>query len=167
MRVSGGPRRLTRVRPGDPRGDPRTPARRKGGTAAALRAAASSRKRCCGSKQTTRSPRSRPYNGFFIQYGYTGKPVGSGIAFGGGWRHDLFDRNARVVLEGGQSLRGYRMVRADFSLPRLLEALLEIGVEATYRSHPQEDFYGLGFDSIGTTASTSDIRAPEVQGRAS
>src|SRR5687768_5680819 len=26
-----------------------------------------------------------PRNGFFIQYGYTGKPVGSGTAFGGGW----------------------------------------------------------------------------------
>ena len=23
-----------------------------------------------------------PHNGFFVQYGYTGKPVGSGIAFG-------------------------------------------------------------------------------------
>ena len=106
-----------------------------------------------------------PYNGFFIQYSYTGKPAGSGLAFGGGFRHDLFDRNARVVLEVGQSLRNYQMVRADFSLPWLLDGLLETGVEANYRSHPQEDFYGLGFDSPRDDRVNYKYSAPEFQGR--
>ena len=38
-----------------------------------------------------------PRNGFYIQYGYTGKPVGSGIAVGGGWRHDVLHRNGRIA----------------------------------------------------------------------
>jgi outer membrane protein assembly factor BamA len=107
-----------------------------------------------------------PENGFYIQYGYTGKPVGSGIAFGGGWRHDVFDRNARIVFEVGESLRDYRMVRADFSLPRLLDERLELGVEGAYRYQPQEDFYGLGFQSQRADRVAFLYRAPEVQARA-
>jgi outer membrane protein assembly factor BamA len=107
-----------------------------------------------------------PYNGFYVQYGYTGKPVGSGIAFGGGWRHDLFDRNARLVLEAGQSFRGYRMARADFSLPWLFDETFEVGIEGAYRDHPQEDFYGLGFaTNLGNRVSFG-FEAPEVQARA-
>jgi outer membrane protein assembly factor BamA len=106
-----------------------------------------------------------PYNGFYVQYGYTGKPVGSGIAFGGGWRHDLFDRNARLVLEAGQSFRGYRMARADFSLPWLFDEALEVGIEGAYRDHPQEDFYGHGFaTNLGNRVSFG-FEAPEVQAR--
>jgi outer membrane protein assembly factor BamA len=107
-----------------------------------------------------------PRNGFFVEYGYTSKPVGSGIAFGGGWRHDLLDRNARVVFEGGHSFRGYRMARVDVSVPRLLEERLEFGVEAAYRHHPQEDFYGLGFATTRADRVSFRYRAPEVQGRA-
>ncbi len=107
-----------------------------------------------------------PQNGFYIEYGYTGKPVGSGIAIGGGWRHDLFDRNARVVLEAGESLRRYRMARVDISLPRMLDERLELGIEAAYRYHPQEDFYGLGFESQRADRVNFRYRAPEVQGRA-
>jgi hypothetical protein len=107
-----------------------------------------------------------PYNGFYIQYGYTGKPIGSGIAFGGGWRHDLFDRNARIVFEAGHSLRGYRMGRADFSLPYLLDERFEVGVEASYQRNPQEDFYGLGFSSRRGDRVNFSYETPEFQGRA-
>ena len=106
-----------------------------------------------------------PRNGFFVEYGYTGKPVGSGIAFGGGWRHDVFNRTGRIVLEAGHSLRSYRMVRADFSLPRLLDERLEGGVEASYYHNPQEDFYGLGPDSVKADRTSFLYKAPEVQGR--
>ncbi|CAN5831188.1 hypothetical protein BH24ACI5_BH24ACI5_17690 [soil metagenome] len=106
-----------------------------------------------------------PYNGFFIEYGYTGEPVGSGIAFGGGWRHDVLDRRARVVLEAGQSFRGYRMARLDVSQPWLLDERLEVGVEAGYRLNPQEDFYGPGFNSARADRVNFRFRAPEVQAR--
>jgi len=106
-----------------------------------------------------------PHNGFFIQYGYTGKPLGSGVAFGGGWRHDLLDGDARLILEAGQSFRGYRMARADLSLPRLLRERLEVGFETSYSLNSQEDFYGLGFDSQRADRVNFRFRAPEVQGR--
>ena len=106
-----------------------------------------------------------PHNGFFLQYGYTGKPIGSGTAVGGGWRHDLFDGNARLVLEGGYSFRGYRMSRADFSMPRLLNEKLEIGLETSYKRHSEEDFYGLGLDSKLEDRANFKYKSPEVQGR--
>src|SRR3990170_4822936 len=76
-----------------------------------------------------------PRNGFFVEYGYSYKPVGSGIGLGGGFRHDLFNRQARIEIEAGQSLRKYQMARVDFSLPRLADERLELGVEALYRRH--------------------------------
>jgi outer membrane protein assembly factor BamA len=88
-----------------------------------------------------------PHNGFFAEYGYSHKPVGSGVGFGGGFRHDLFDRTARVELEAGWTFRNYQLLRADFSLPYLARDRVEVGVEATYHHHPQEDFYGLGLFS--------------------
>jgi outer membrane protein assembly factor BamA len=107
-----------------------------------------------------------PHNGFFIQYGYTGKPVGSGIGFGAGWRHDIFNRNARVVFEAGQTLRKYRMVRADFSLPYLADEKFEVGAEASYRVHTQEDFYGTGFFTQKAFRTSFRYEAPGVEGRA-
>ena len=44
----------------------------------------------------SRSAVSRRANGFFVRYGYHEKLVGSGIGLGGGYRHDLFDRRARI-----------------------------------------------------------------------
>lgn len=85
-----------------------------------------------------------PHNGFFAEYGYSYKPIGSGVGFGGGYRHDVFDRRARVELEAGWSFKNYRLLRADFSLPHLAGDRVEVGVEATDHHHPQEDFYGPG-----------------------
>ena len=107
-----------------------------------------------------------PHNGFFAEYGYRHKPVGSGIALGGGFRHDLFDRQARVELEAGGSLRKYYMVRGDFFLPRLLNERLELGVEAVGRHHPQEDFYGHGLDTLRDDRVSYLFEGTEVQGRA-
>lgn len=86
----------------------------------------------------------RPRNGFFVEYGYTYRPLGAGAALSGGFRRDLFDRRARVELEGGVSIRNYQLLRADLSMPYLLDERLEIGLEGSYRHDPQEDFYGLG-----------------------
>lgn len=107
-----------------------------------------------------------PHNGFFAEYGYRHKPVGSGIALGGGFRHDLFDRQARVELEAGSSLRKYYMVRGDFFLPRLLNERLELGVEAVHRHHPQEDFYGHGVDTLRDDRVSYLFEGTEIQGRA-
>jgi hypothetical protein len=107
-----------------------------------------------------------PYNGFFAEYGYTYKPIGSGTGFGGGFRHDLLDRRARLVLEAGASFRKYRMARADFSLPRLARGRVELGVEGVYRRHTQDDFYGLGHQSETTDRVSFGMTGREFQGRA-
>ena len=107
-----------------------------------------------------------PRNGFFVEYGYTYKPIGSGIGFGGGWRHDLFDRRARIELEAGGTVRRYQMFRADISLPRLAGDRLEVGVEGTYRKHTQDDFYGIGPDSFTDDRVSYLFKGQEVQGRA-
>ena len=107
-----------------------------------------------------------PHNGFFVEYGYSHKPVGSGVGFGGGFRHDLFNRRARVELEAGASFRKYQMMRADFSLPRLAGERLELGVETVYRRHPQEDFYGPGPDSHEDDRVSFLVKGTELQGRA-
>lgn len=107
-----------------------------------------------------------PRNGFFGSYGYTYKPVGSGIGFGGGFRHDLFGRQARVELEAGASLRKYTLLRADFSLPRLFDERLELGIEGTLWRHPQEDFYGPGNASLEEDRVNFLVKGRDVQGRA-
>jgi hypothetical protein len=107
-----------------------------------------------------------PHNGFFAEYGYTHRPVGAGIGFGGGWRHDLFDRQARVVLEAGATFRRYHMFRADFSLPRLADERVELGIEGVYRHQPQDDFYGLGPDTREEMRVSYLFEGREVQGRA-
>src|SRR5688572_24161089 len=107
-----------------------------------------------------------PHNGFFVSYGYSHKPVGSGIGLSAGWRHDLFDRNARLVLEAGSSLRAYQMLRADFSLPRLAGQKLELGAEAVYRRQPQDDFYGLGLETTRDMRVSYRFQGRSVEGRA-
>jgi outer membrane protein assembly factor BamA len=107
-----------------------------------------------------------PYNGLFVEYGYSHKPVGSGIGFGGGFRHDLFGRRARVEVEAGISFKNYQLLRADFSTPYLFDDRLELGVEATYHHHPQEDFYGLGGGSLVDDRVNYLFDAREFQARA-
>lgn len=106
-----------------------------------------------------------PHDGFFVRYAYPEHPTGAGIALGGGFRHDLFRERARVVLEGGISVRNYQLLRADVFLPRLARGTIEVGGHAAYHSHPQADFYGLGPDSLEENRSTFAFSATDVQGR--
>lgn len=89
-----------------------------------------------------------PHDGFYLQYGFRWKPVGGGVGIGGGWRHDLFNRNARLLFGAGISTRNYQMLQADFSLPYLAQHRVELGVQAVYRHNPQEDFWGIGAESL-------------------
>lgn len=107
-----------------------------------------------------------PRNGFFVEYGYTGKPIGSGIGAGVGYRHDLFDRRARVVFEVGATKRGYHAERVDFSLPELADGHLELGVEVSNRHDPQEDFFGLGPASVEADRVSFHFDRRELQARA-
>lgn len=107
-----------------------------------------------------------PHNGFFVRYGFTNRPVGAGIGFGGGWRHDLLGDHARVELEGGVSFRNYRVLRADFSLPYLVNERVELGVRALHNHNPQEDFFGPGAASVVDDRVSFLADYMDVQGRA-
>ena len=107
-----------------------------------------------------------PHNGFYVDYGYTRKPIGAGIGLSTGFRHDVFDRHARVDVEAGMSIKKYQLLRADFSLPYLFEERLELGVEGSYRHNPQEDFYGPGPSSLKDNRVSFLYDGREVQARA-
>jgi outer membrane protein assembly factor BamA len=107
-----------------------------------------------------------PHDGFYLQYGFRWKPVGGGVGVGGGWRHDLFNRNARVILGGGISTRNYQMLMADFSLPYLASNRLELGTHIVYRHNPQEDFWGLGSDSLEDNRVSFKVDYTNFEGRA-
>jgi outer membrane protein assembly factor BamA len=106
-----------------------------------------------------------PHDGFYLQYGFQWKPVGGGVGVGGGWRHDLFHRNTRLVLGAGISMRNYQMLMADFSLPYLLDNKLEVGSYVVYRHNPQEDFWGLGNDSLEDNRVSFLVDYTDFQGR--
>lgn len=107
-----------------------------------------------------------PHDGFYLQYGFRWKPVGAGVGLGAGWRHDLFNRNARVILGGGISTRNYQMLQADFSFPYLAQNRVELGVHAAYRHNPQEDFWGLGVDSSTDDRVSYLVDYTDFEGRA-
>jgi hypothetical protein len=107
-----------------------------------------------------------PHNGFFLKYGYTEKPTGSGIGAAAGYRRDIFGRRARVAFEAGGTLRRYRMVRGDVSLPSLAGGRLELGAYAADHHQPQEDFYGLGARSLEADRVSFLLDRREVEGRA-
>lgn len=107
-----------------------------------------------------------PHDGFYLQYGFRWKPVGGGVGVGGGWRHDLFDRNARLILGAGISTRNYQMLMADFSLPYLAGERLEVGTHVVYRHNPQEDFWGLGPNSLADDRVSFKVDYTNFEGRA-
>ena len=117
-------------------------------------------------EQTDLSARLSPRNGFFVRYGYRDKPIGAGIGFGGGYRHDLFERRARVVGEAGWTFRRYTLLRGDFSLPYLARERAELGIELRRRYHPHEDFYGTGPDSVEADRSNFRLDTTTAIGRA-
>ena len=108
-----------------------------------------------------------PYNGFFGEYGYTYKPIGSGLGFGGGFRHDVLNRRARVLFEAGTTFRKYAMVRAAFEVPGLARGRLSVGAEGVYRHHTQDDYYGLGDASLRDDRVSFGYDDREFQGHAS
>ena len=108
-----------------------------------------------------------PYNGFFAEYGYTHKPIGSGLGFGGGFRHDVLNRRARVLFETGATFRKYAMARAAFEVPTLARGRLAVGAEAVYRHHTQDDYYGLGDESLRDDRVSFGYDDREIQGHAS
>jgi hypothetical protein len=107
-----------------------------------------------------------PHDGFYVGYGYNHKVVGSGFGVGLGYRHDLFDRLARIDVGGGISFRNYQMLTADFSLPYLAGERFEVGGNVVYQHHPQEDYFGLGMDTLSDNRVSFTADYTDYQARA-
>jgi outer membrane protein assembly factor BamA len=107
-----------------------------------------------------------PHNGFYARYGFQWRPTGSGVGMGIGFRHDLLDRRARVDLGAGITAKNYQMLQADFSLPYLAGERLELGAYAVYRHNPQEDFWGIGSDSLAENRVNFGVDYADFQARA-
>jgi hypothetical protein len=106
-----------------------------------------------------------PYNGFYLQYGFRWKPVGGGLGIGGGWRHDLFGRQARLQLGAGISTRNYQMLMADVSLPYLARNKVEVGTFVVWRHNPQEDYWGVGADTLNEDRVSFTVDYTNFEGR--
>lgn len=99
-------------------------------------------------------------DGLFPMIG--GITSGGGLGFGGGYRQHLFDYGAVFEVSAIASLKGYQEAAVKFAHQRLLQDRLEIGGDVTYRSFPQEDFYGLGLDSVETNRVSYAIKGTDA-----
>ena len=71
-----------------------------------------------------------------------------------------------MLLGAGISTRNYQMLQADFSLPYLAQNRVELGVQAVYRHNPQEDFWGIGADSLKDDRVSYLVDYTDYEGRA-
>ena len=63
-------------------------------------------------------------------------------------------------------MRNYQMLMADVSTPYLLDNRLEFGVQARYRHNPQEDYWGIGPDSLADDRVSFLAEYTDYEGRA-
>ena len=75
--------------------------------------------------------------------------TGSGFAYGVGFRNRrLFDRRATVDVWAASSVKRYWAIEARATLPELANGKLFAEAYARRREYPQEDFFGIGPDSL-------------------
>lgn len=85
-------------------------------------------------------------DGFFPFIG--GISTGGGLAFGGGYRRHVAGYRGVVEASGAASLKGYRQAVLTVAFPDFFRGRLEVGGDVKFRWFPQEDFYGIGFDTL-------------------
>lgn len=75
--------------------------------------------------------------------------TGSGFAYGGGFRNRrLFNRQGTIDLWAAASIKNYWAVEARTTFPELAGGRLFAEAYARRREYPQEDFFGIGPDSL-------------------
>ena len=88
-------------------------------------------------------------------------PAGAGTAAG-----VAFNRapTSRLTIDGhaASSTRGYRRASAGFTMQPIGGAPLDLRVGGQYYEHPQEDFFGLGPESVKTARSNYLLEATEA-----
>src|ERR671925_27132 len=77
-----------------------------------------------------------------------GLTTGGGFAGGAGYRKHLFDDRLFVNASAAISTKAYKQVVAHASYPSLWGGRVEVGANFRWNDFPQEDFFGIGNDSI-------------------
>ena len=77
-----------------------------------------------------------------------GMTRGGGFALGPGYRFHVTDDGIFVDLSAGMSFKGYQAADAHVRWLQALDNRVELWTDFRYEHFPQEDFYGMGFDSL-------------------
>ena len=103
-----------------------------------------------------------PPRGLFVRFG--GLPQGAGLAAGPAYRHS----NHTLSLTGSSaiSFRGYWELNGTLAFPHLAgdHAFVNLGVRR--RSLPQEDFFGLGSDTLSSAQTSFALRETSLAAEA-
>jgi outer membrane protein assembly factor BamA len=94
-----------------------------------------------------------------------GLTTGGGFAGGLGYRKHLFGDQLFFNTSGAISTKAYKELIADVSLPGLFNGWLEIGGNVNWRDFPQEDFFGIGSDSLQSNRTNYALETTGVSGR--
>ncbi len=103
-------------------------------------------------------------DGFYPKIGSL--TTGSGFAFGAGYRNrQLFNREGAIGAWAAGSLKNYWAVEGRFDIPDLAGGRLSFGTYARRNNYPQEDFFGIGPDSLRSDHSSFRFRDTMVGSR--
>ena len=93
--------------------------------------------------------------------------TGSGFAYGAGYRsRRLFGSDAALDVWGGASLKGYRAGEARVRFPNLGGGRFLAEGYGRRSEYPQEDYFGLGPDSLRSAQADFQLRAHTIGARA-
>lgn len=104
-------------------------------------------------------------DGFYPKLGSL--TTGSGFAYGVGHRRrGLFDGAAMIDVWAASSLKRYWATEARLTLPNLAHKRLRTEFWASHRDYPQEDFFGVGPDSLRANEVSYAVRSNFLGARA-
>ena len=93
--------------------------------------------------------------------------TGSGFAYGAGYRsRRLFGSDAALDVWGGASLKGYWAGEARVRFPNLGGGRFLVEGYGRRSDYPQEDYFGLGPDSLRSAQADFQLRAHTIGARA-
>jgi outer membrane protein assembly factor BamA len=103
------------------------------------------------------------YDGWYPRIGSVSR--GGGFSGGAGYRMHVWGRRARLDGSAAISYKNYRAADFEVALPYLADDRIEITGRFRYRFLPQEDYHGIGPDSLRGNRVSYLREDQEVQGR--
>jgi outer membrane protein assembly factor BamA len=94
-----------------------------------------------------------------------GMTRGSGFAIGPGYRLHLFDNRIFADVGAGISTKGYKSAEANVRWWQGWGERIELWSDYRYEDFPQEDFFGVGMDSMESARTSYDFDSVDVSVR--